>query len=141
MIKYNYRRFQGGEIQFRVYNAFAASVIPRMFTLTPYKIVYVCNDVNPLHIFNCTMNFLKTVVSLSNIRLESKTGISLNNYELRFLLGETVKAAERLTRLSDKSKIRISSSITAIIDVFVERDFVFMDRGALGIRGLKTLNN
>lgn len=140
MIKYNYQRFKNGEVQFRVFNLFATSVIQKTFTLVPYKIVYVERHINRLHIFNCKLNLMNTLLSVSDIELAPRAKGLLNNSELRFLLGRTIETAENLAKNSDKTKVVVSSSIEGIIDVFVEKDYVFRDRKVLGIKGVKKLN-
>ena len=138
MIKYNNNKFVAGEVQFRVHSRFSASVIPTQFMQIPYKVVYVHGDVDPLHIFNCSMNVLGTLVSISNIYPIPSIGKTLTNSEIRYLLGKTVDEAESLAKSLDKVKVVVSSTINTIVDVFVEKDFIYRKKhNILGYKGIK----
>jgi len=137
MLKYNNKnRFLNGEIQFRVWPQFATSIIPAQFTQVPYKIVYSNGDLDPLHIFNCSLNVLGTLISVVDITPVIRDDLS--KADVRYLLGRTIEAAENLAKSLDKVKVVVSTNIEAIVDVFVERDYVHARRHRiLGFKGVK----
>jgi len=137
MIRCKQNMFQEGEIQFRVFNGWQRSVIPTEFTLVPYKAVYVDGNGTYIHAFNFSMNYLNSVVTFADIKVGP---FPLSKSEARYLLGKTIEAAEKFTLDSEKNKIIVSSPIEAIVDVFVERDYVFRKRPSrLGYKGLKRI--
>ena len=137
MIKCKQNKFQNGEIQFRVFNGWNESVIPNEFIMVPYKAVYVDENDVYIHAFNFSMNYLNSVITFADVKVGSD---SLSKSEVRYLLGKTVEVAEKLTLDSGKNKIIITSPIEAVVDVFVERDYVFKKRfGLLGYKGLKRI--
>jgi len=138
MIKYNNNKFIVGEVQFRVHPRFSASVISTQFMQVPYKVVYIHEDADPLHIFNCLMNVLVNLVSISDVCPIPSIGETLTNSEVRYLLGKTVDEAESLAKSLDKVKVVVSSTIDAIVDVFVEKDFIYRKKhNILGYKGIK----
>ena len=139
MIKYNQKRFKNGAIQFRVYAPFATSVIPEIFYMVPYKIIYVQEGSESVHMFDCIMNFLKNLVSVSDIKLSVMFKEQISSAELRYLLSRIVEEVEHLAKSLDKKKVVISSELEGIVDVFVEKDYVFRTRTFLGTKGVKEL--
>ncbi len=137
MIKCEQNRFQKGEIEFRVYSGWQRCAIPSEFTLVPYKAVYVDENDVYIHAFNFSMNYLNSIVTFADIKVGSD---KFSKSEMRYLLGKTIEAAEKFTLDSGKNKIIVSSQLEAIIDVFVERDYIFRKQSnRLGHKGLKRM--
>jgi len=133
------KKFKRGTMSFRVFPAFTTSIIPENFIQVPYKILYDEGDIDPLHVFNCQMNLLKSLLSIAHIDLK-KGPITdkLSSAELRYLLGKTVDAAESLAKGLDKEKVVVSSTLEPIIDVFVEKDFIYGKKcNIVGYKGVK----
>ena len=133
------KRFQAGEMSFRVYNNFMTSIIPETYIQVPFKVLYAEGDIDPMHVFDCQINMLKGLMSVANLELrKSKLTEQLTKHELRYLLGKTVAAAESLAAGLDKDKVVISSAMEQIVDVFVEKDFIFGKKHSIvGYKGVK----
>jgi hypothetical protein len=132
-------RFQNGTIQFRVLPAFAERIIPEQYIQVPYKVVYADRDLDPVHIFNCEFNMLKSLISVVHLELQKPPSEEFfTSQEIRYLLGRTVDAAETLAKFLKKDKVIVSSRIEAIIDVFVEKDFIYGKKSSIvGYKGVK----
>jgi len=133
------RRFQKGNMSFRVYAPFITSVVPEQYVQVPFKVVYTDGSEDSVHVFDCQVNMLKSLLSIANLELRrAPITEQLTGHELRYLLGKTVDAAESLAIGLNKDKVVVSSAIDAIVDVFVEKDSIYGKKCRIvGYKGVK----
>lgn len=130
-----------GSIEFRVDVEFAGIAASSRFTSVPHRVVYVQRDEDPQHLFDCTISSLNRILAVNDIDQPKDGIISLTKEQKYLLLSLVVDAAEDLAISQGRGKIVVTSGVSYIADILVERDFVTKKRQTYvgGYRGIKSL--
>ena len=127
---------EGGSIRLKTFAGWTSRVLAGFYTAVPHKIIYYkSHDRRKAgHWFNCLLSSMTRTIIVENIDIpsknlfHSKSGLLENKEEISkplvyMALGFVVDEMINYTVANEKQKLIISSGLTGIADVLVERDF------------------
>lgn len=115
---------KGGLIKFFVFDGWDFVAMHNLFTTVPHKIVYVKRGEwdNHQRIFDCSMTLSRISLVLEKIAMFNIVPMSKAT-EYMFL-EMTLEGAEKMARLSDKTRLVVSSKLTTFAEVASEQNFM-----------------